>query len=118
MWRQAGLPDPRHDRPNPSTGLVATRAAEDESLWLAFARGRGRDLDLRVVRGYLDAARRMFGLEATFCDLDVTERDSGVETTIWYYFDVLSGGAAPLLQSVPFAGGGHPGAAPRGPATE
>src|SRR5260370_10740044 len=117
MWRQAGLPDPRHDRPNPSTGLVATRAAEDESLWLAFARGRGRDLDLRVVRGYLDAARRMFGLEATFCDLDVTERDSRVETTIWYYFDVLSGGAAPSLESVSFLAEATPRAPPGRPCT-
>jgi hypothetical protein len=87
---------------NISADLKAARAAKDESVIRAFTRRIGHEQHLELARSHVAQARQMFGLEATFCYLDVVGRDNGHEVCLWYFFDSLHPQALPAIERVSF----------------
>ena len=82
--------------------LEVARAAKDESVIRAFIRRIGHEQYLELARSHVAQARQMFGLEATFCYLDVVERDNEHEVGLWYFFDSPHPQALPAIERVSF----------------
>ncbi len=83
--------------------LGARRQAEDEMLIQRYAKGEGRGLDMRPVRGFVQHVRRDLGPKAIICDVKMTVNGTGHEVVAWYYFPDPGNGspaATPVAASV------------------
>lgn len=66
--------------------LAALRRAQDEKVIQRYARGEGRGLDMRPVRGFVTHVRRDLGPKAIICDVKMTVDRGGHQVVVAYYF--------------------------------